>query len=387
MNVTGRLKHPINIDSGVTRDHPKKRSLSQRLFRTEPTDTLPLSVTHDRIYILPRRRGWAFLVALLIILIASINYSLSLGYALCFLLTGLFSATLLATYRNKAGVTVTAIEDADAVAGEPLRFSVVLTGKQSKNDHIDIELHGEHCRTCTNVTAGMDTRLELPRTTHQRDVLSLGRLTIESDYPLGLWRAWAYVHAPITGYVSPKPEPNAPPPPAASNSPDQEPEGLIDNTRVDVAGEFAGIRPYRPGDTPAAIAWKQMARGTGLHAREFNGEVSPDRLALDWELTKDLGETEARLSRLAAWVDFAHRTARPYELTLGKLTLGSMDVGSTNRGSSKDGQHSSSLTGVLADADHPTGNNLSEPGQPPSQQQVLRQLAAFGHVEKPTGAD
>ena len=51
----------------------------QRLFRTRALDLLPHKVEHQRIYILPTRRGWAFLAALLLMLIASINYALSLS--------------------------------------------------------------------------------------------------------------------------------------------------------------------------------------------------------------------------------------------------------------------------------------------------------------------
>ena len=338
------------------------RSFRQRLFRTEANDTLPLPVTHDRIYILPRRRGWAFLAALLIILVASINYGLSLGYALCFLLTGLFAATLLATYRNMAGVKLHSVADADAVAGEPLLFDAVLTGKNPHSEHIDIELHGERCYARADVHAGSRTKLELLRPTDTRGVQPLGRLTIESDYPLGLWRSWAYIHAPVVGYVSPQPENQPPEPPAASSTPEQQPDGLTDTTATTTHGEFAGIRPYRAGDSTAAIAWKQLARGTGLHTREFHPEHSPDRLSLSWEQTNALSDTEARLSRLAAWIHMAHRTARPYTLDLGPYAHLSTNASDSESNTATDG----------------TSEEITE-------QQALRQLAAFGITDLSSG--
>jgi len=75
-------------------DRLKQGALWQRAFRARAEDYLPHKVSHQRIYIVPSKRGAAFVLTLLLMLIASINYSLSLGYALSFVLTGLFAATL-----------------------------------------------------------------------------------------------------------------------------------------------------------------------------------------------------------------------------------------------------------------------------------------------------
>ena len=100
--------------------------LRQRIFRSRAEDTLPHVVTHQRVYIVPTKRGFAFLLALLLMLIASVNYALSLGYALCFILTGLFAASLLHTYRNLAGIKVKHIKSFDAFTGRDAFFSISL---------------------------------------------------------------------------------------------------------------------------------------------------------------------------------------------------------------------------------------------------------------------
>ena len=107
----------------------------QRIFRTRPEDSLPHVVSHQRIYIVPTRRGWAFLAGLLLMLIASVNYALSLGYALCFLLTGLFAATLLHTYRNISGLKVTGVNLDNAFAGEDINVSVLLANQRIQARH------------------------------------------------------------------------------------------------------------------------------------------------------------------------------------------------------------------------------------------------------------
>src|SRR5205085_8640353 len=60
----------------------------QRLWRLEAADRGPMVLKHQRIYILPTRRGLALIATLAIMLLASMNYALSLGYALTFLVAG-----------------------------------------------------------------------------------------------------------------------------------------------------------------------------------------------------------------------------------------------------------------------------------------------------------
>ena len=58
--------------------------LTRRACRA-PTRQL---LTQRNVYILPTRAGWMFALTLLVLLVASINYQLNLGYVLTFLLAG-----------------------------------------------------------------------------------------------------------------------------------------------------------------------------------------------------------------------------------------------------------------------------------------------------------
>ena len=292
----------------------------QRVFRTRAEDTLPIRIEHRRIYILPTRRGCAFLGSLLLMLIASVNYSLSLGYALCFLLTGLFSATLLHTYRNLAGLELRHADADTAFAGDRLVFSLTFANPTRLARHglrVATRARGDaavaETRTDVAADARAETTLDVP--TARRGRHALGRLTIESDWPLGLWRAWSYVHAPVHGLVFPAPEREPPPLPVEPDAT----SGAI--ARQGSRGDVAGLRPYLPGDVPSTIAWKSLARGQGLHVRTFDDEAgrSRTRLTLGAAALPDL---EARLSRLAAWVLAAEGAGGDYALELPGTVLG-----------------------------------------------------------------
>ena len=60
-------------------------------------------LTQRNIYILPSRAGAAFIGVILLMLLASVNFGLSLGYALTFLLGSLGLVGMMHTFRNLSG--------------------------------------------------------------------------------------------------------------------------------------------------------------------------------------------------------------------------------------------------------------------------------------------
>src|SRR3989475_8112352 len=98
----------------------------QRLWRMAPADRGPIVLRHRRIYILPTRRGLALIATLTIMLLTSMNYALSLGHALTFLVAGLVASALLQTYRNLAGIAASPLAAGEAFAGGQVAFTLSL---------------------------------------------------------------------------------------------------------------------------------------------------------------------------------------------------------------------------------------------------------------------
>ena len=101
----------------------------QRDARHPRSDTT--SLTQRNLYILPSRPGLAFCATLLLLLLASINDQLSLGYLLTFLLTGAGLASMHSTHNNLRGLKLDLKQPAATYAGQPLLLDVRLhnTGK------------------------------------------------------------------------------------------------------------------------------------------------------------------------------------------------------------------------------------------------------------------
>lgn len=293
---------------------PFNQRIRQRLFRVRAEDALPHLVSHQRVYIVPTGRGWAFLLALLLMLVASVNYALSLGYALCFLLTGLFAATLLHTYRNLAGLQIMKIDGGQCFANESLPFRIVLTNHRSQARH-GLRLSTADARVShIRLEPEQDCAVVLPVPATQRGILPLGRLTLQSDWPLGLWTCWSYLHVATQGLVYPSPEANPPALPLAPG------EDADTSPKAGLQGDVSGLRSYRPGDSIGSIAWKSAARGQGLLVRTFDNDEGGGNTALNLHST-GLPAIEQQLSRLCAWVLLAESRQTPYTLQLANQHL------------------------------------------------------------------
>ena len=87
-------------------------------------------LSQRRVYILPTRQGVLFAVALVMMLIGSINYNLSLGYVLTFMLAGLAVVSILHAFRNLAHLYVSGGRVEPVFAGETARFHLEIENRQ-----------------------------------------------------------------------------------------------------------------------------------------------------------------------------------------------------------------------------------------------------------------
>ncbi len=282
--------------------------LRQRAFRFAPADRAPVVLRHSRIYILPTRRGYALIATLTVMLLTSLNYALSLGLAVTFLLSGLVAAALLHTFRNLAGMEIKPLAASDAFAGEPITFALYLAAGGAERRSIGIAAAG--ATTVASIEAGTACTVMLAVPNRERGRVALGRVTLSSTHPLGLWRGWAYVHFPLGGVAYPAPERHAPPLPGGARDADGRSTGRGDDA------DLAGLREYQRGDPLQRVAWKAVARGAGWFSKSFEGSGGRGPLLLSFAALPTHLSTEAKLSRLCAWVLAAERATRPFALSL-----------------------------------------------------------------------
>lgn len=264
---------------------------------------------HSRIYILPTRRGLALIATIATMIVTSLNYGLALGFVVAFLLAGLCAAALLHTFRNLAGLRVRPGPAGETFAGGSIPYSLQFSGDARERCGIAVEAR-EGPAVLLDVEAEGTASAVVESAAPRRGPVPLGRVTLSSDFPLGLWRGWAYVHFPVEGLAYPAPEASAPPLPAPQGADDESGSLRHDD------GELAGLRTYQHGDPLQRIAWKTVARGGGWYTKAFDSGGGGGDVVLDFTaLPASLG-TEQRLERLCAWVLACERAARPCGLVL-----------------------------------------------------------------------
>lgn len=280
----------------------------ERALRHKPLDVTPVVLRHSRIYLLPTRRGWAMIGTLLMMLVGSLNYSLALGMGVTFLLAGLVAAAQLHAFRNLAGLEVAPLAAGETFAGGTLPFTLAVHAGAAAR--YDIAIASASAKAAGSIVAGGALTVTLDVPAPARGRLALGRVTLSSSYPLGLWRAWSYVHFPLAGVVFPAAEISPPPMPAGHGGNESLAHGRSDNA------DLAGLREFQQGDPPQRVAWKAVARGAGWYSKEFDGAGGGGPIALAWDTLPQAMSVEARLSRLTAWVLAAERTAHPFSLAI-----------------------------------------------------------------------
>ncbi|TSA87753.1 DUF58 domain-containing protein [Deinococcus detaillensis] len=267
-----------------------------------------------RVY--PTRFGAAFLLTALLTLIGCVNYQLSLGYLVTFLMLGLWVVGAVSASRSLSGLTLSAAPPGSAWAGQDAVFAVRVQNP-SKQIRSSLRLRAHRPRSAAiclfDVPSEAETRAEVLIFAPKRGPLLLPRLRLEGRDPLGLWRGVTYPLLSAEALVYPAPEEDAPPLPSSKVG-----EGSGEK-RLSGQEDFAGIRPYLPGDAPRQVAWRQSARLGELQTKLFDAPAS-FTLRLSYSELRGLN-TEERLSRLSAWVLQARQQDARYRLELPSLKL------------------------------------------------------------------
>ena len=273
-----------------------------------------VTLTQRRIFIVPTKQGFTLCFVLVLMLLGDINYNLSLGYVLTFLLTMMAVMSMLHAFRNLAHLEIRAGRAEPVFRGEAAQFILHFDNRSRLSRY-------QLCLVKTGATiwsasspplqfdapALRDTEVTLPLPATRRGWLQAGRLTLYTEYPLGLFYCWSYLHFDTRCLVYPKPMSGAPLP--FGNSPDG-------TGKRSVAGDedFAGLRKYVAGDALPRIDWKAYARERGLQVKQFSTPLG-EELCLDFSDTPDRNEEE-KLERMTRWVLDAEVQGLRYGLRL-----------------------------------------------------------------------
>lgn len=302
------------------------RRIDQWIFPQREAEPGEVYLHWRRIYIMPTRAGMSYALMLVLLLIGSINYNLSLGYALTFLLATIGLLDIYLTFRNLVHLHLAAGRSNAVFVGEQARFDLQLMNRRGYHryaiwlgflDHGGAGLPVSQ-EQAADVAPRVMQLVQLSATAGRRGWLAAPRVRLQTRFPLGLMRAWGYWQPDVRSVVYPQPEIDGPPLPMAGEM-KEEGQG---NAGHD---DFAGIRAYQAGDAIKHLAWRQIARMDNgaagqLVTKHFEGGAS-SQLCLDFAALPRMLDLEAKLSRMTRWVIEAETLGLPYAFRLGATVL------------------------------------------------------------------
>jgi uncharacterized protein (DUF58 family) len=275
------------------------------LTRLRAAEALPIELHRRRIYIVPTAFGMGFSVLLLVMLLGALNYSNNAALLLTCMLGAAAAGSMLVAFRAMDGMRMTAIRADSTTAGQPVVLRIDIAAGTRERQGIVLAI--DDVASAFHIAADSSATVTATLPTELRGWLPLPRMKVSTTWPLGMFRAWSWLHPDRAVLVYPRPEAHGPPP--------REPDADADRGRPRPGDELAQLRVYRPGDPQRQIAWKLSARHDDLLVKDLEQPAPQEEWRLSWHAIHGL-DSETRIARLARWVTQAHHDGRRWSLDM-----------------------------------------------------------------------
>ncbi|HWV14401.1 MAG TPA: DUF58 domain-containing protein [Cellvibrio sp.] len=268
---------------------------------------------HRGIYVLPGRQGLAFLLLAGLLWLLGTNYQNNLILGLAFFLVSILLLSIIHAFKNLLGLTFVPAATHTAAFAETAVFSILLSS-QYRSQHCAIQLLLDDAEPVqVDLKPGQTVQVTLGIKAQQRGWLPLPRITVKSYFPFGLIRAWAYVDLEHRALVFPQAIASSAPPLALGQG------GEGQGYSLQSGDEFQGFQTYQPGSPLSHIAWKQYARGAGMHLKDYRAAQAQE-YRLDWQQLR-VRDPELGWSYLCYWVNHFAQGNHHFALMLPDQTI------------------------------------------------------------------
>ena len=261
--------------------------------RRQGPDPSQFRLESRRVYIFPTAAGCIFAVMVTTMLAGAMNYNNNLGFGLAFTLGGLGIAAIYETHRTLNGLRLHYLGADPVFVGAPLRVCISMVNDAPlPREEIYLSWAGDTESTGGRIDSGKSRLVSLALPTYRRGFAVIPPIRVSTQAPLGLVRAWAWVNLDARPLVWPRPSAINPASFGAGEA------STSSGQRNSGDDDLAGLRAYRPGDSPRHVAWKSFARTSELLVRDYRGGNPHAPLWLDWDALPEKADIEERISML-----------------------------------------------------------------------------------------
>ncbi len=288
-----------------------KRWQNSRWLKQKKKDRQAVTLSHQRIFILPTQRGLAFVVVILLVLLIAFVYKNNLAYFLGFMMAAIFFVTILHSYKALAGLRIAPGKTHPGYVGQQAGFDILLSnpGKQPKYQ-LSVKDQPFHS---INLDTGQQIKLTVYQRANKRGWLDCETITLFSVFPLGLFRAWSPLRFDTKALVYPKPYPEN------ITFPQTGGEASETGRHLRKGDDFNELKVYHSGDPIKHIHWKSYAKNQGLYTKHYAEFVGGD---LYFDLNTAPGHNlEDKMSVLCRWLLDAEQAGMRYALNLAGIKV------------------------------------------------------------------
>lgn len=277
----------------------------------------------NNIYVFFSKQGLLFLLLLATTFLTGTNYGNNLILGVFFYLFSVWVVSSFVTFMQLSKLTVK-FDNISLSPSDDVAWVDIVIDTTGKSVH-QIELYFDKQSSlpkavlakakAISVLVDKPTSVRLPIKTFGRGQMTLPRLVVKSQYPLGVVMAWSYVRFASKGWVYPKPV-----------SFDWQ---LIKNTSLgdnnhdsnhyqQGQDDFDMLDSYKQGESLSRVSWQHMARGMGMLTKQFATQVG-DKQVLAYDDMPAVHH-EDKLANLSFAVLEVAKTGTPFILSLPNHT-------------------------------------------------------------------
>lgn len=246
------------------------QSLQRRMSRRDATLVLGLR----NLYIVPSGFGGLWLLTSGMLYLVGINGRSNGPVLLSLLMLALLLLNLFLTHQTLQGLELQcqspgpSCADEQAPVGLVARSSIARMGVRLRwlspaGAAAGPAQHQLHLQ----LPAGRSA-VQVPWQPSRRGRQRPGRLLIETTAPMGLFRCWSYWEPPLELAIAPARRPG----PVRELQRPERHRGSAALSGGQGADQFEELRPLRPEEGLARVAWTTVARGQGWYGKRFSGD-------------------------------------------------------------------------------------------------------------------
>ena len=256
--------------------------------------TYPTVISMRKVFVLPRRHGFMVAFSTLGVFAIALRIQNNMLLLIALALFILFLMSLVWAGRNLAGLSLSLQPNQRLIAGVTQTLSITI-----KNDqHFDRPRHllaYKMGKTSIPIDFSLGvTSISIPVKIDKRGKMAIPPLLLESDFPFGLARCWAWVSAGDV-LVAPSPKQGF-----TSQMQSRIRQGQ-DHDDEEASGADS-LADYVPGTAQTRIHWKRFA-ATGRLLVKTGDQTGGDRLTIDYAAVKSFGHEHALQMMCAAVLD------------------------------------------------------------------------------------